>query len=70
MAECEGAATFDEAMLARFLLWRATRERAHLAEAKRRLDHLVAHAPEDCRASMLEDVRLHREIMEAARDAS
>ena len=52
-------------MEARFLLWRATRDPAHLAEAKRRLDFLVEHAPPECRESMLANVRLHREIVEA-----
>jgi hypothetical protein len=51
----------------RLVLWRVTGDRAHLAEAKRRLDELVAHAPEDCRASMLTNVRVHREIAEAAK---
>ena len=32
---------------------------------KRLLDHLVEHAPEEYRESMLKNVRLHREIMEA-----
>jgi hypothetical protein len=40
-------------------------------KVKRILDHLVEHAPEDYRESMLKDVRLHREIIEAweAREA-
>ena len=37
----------------------------HLAGAKRLLDHRVDHAPEEYRESMLKNVRLHREIMEA-----
>ncbi len=55
-----------ETMEIRFLLWQATHDPAHLTEAKRLLDHLVAHAPPDCRESMLANVRLHREILEAA----
>jgi tetratricopeptide (TPR) repeat protein len=55
-------------MEARFLLWTATHDCAHLAEAKRLLDYLVAHAPPDCRESMLTNVRLHREIVAAARE--
>jgi tetratricopeptide (TPR) repeat protein len=51
----------------RFLLWEATRDRVHLVEAKRLLDHLVAHAPPAHRESMLANVSLHREIAEAAR---
>jgi tetratricopeptide (TPR) repeat protein len=57
-----------EAMRARFLLWQANRDAAHLAEATRRLDSLVEHAPADCRESMLANVRLHREIAAAARE--
>ncbi len=49
----------------RCLLWTATGDLTHLAEAKRLLDHLVEHAPEEYRESMLKNVRLHREIMEA-----
>ena len=49
----------------RYLLWQATGEAEHLAEAKRLLDHLVQHAPAESRASMLKNVRLHREIMKA-----
>jgi serine/threonine protein kinase/tetratricopeptide (TPR) repeat protein len=49
-------------------LWRATGDTAHLAVAKRLLDHLVAHAPPECRESMLANVRLHREIVAAARE--
>jgi hypothetical protein len=52
----------------RFLLWQATRDPTHLAEARRRLDLLVEHAPADCRESMITNVRLHREIAAAARD--
>jgi hypothetical protein len=53
----------------RFLLWQATHDRAHLAEAKRLLDFMVEHAPPDCRESMLANVRLHREIAAAAKAA-
>ena len=68
LAAHEGLAGMLAAMEARFLLWQATRDPAHLAEAKRLLDHLVAHAPPDCRESMLANVRLHREIAAAARE--
>ena len=46
----------------RYHLWLASGEREHLAEAKRLLDYRVEHAPEECRESMLENVRLNREI--------
>jgi serine/threonine protein kinase/tetratricopeptide (TPR) repeat protein len=52
----------------RHLLWLSTHDPAHLAEAKRHLDHLVAHAPPEYRESMVANVRLHREIAEAARE--
>ena len=50
---------------ARFLLFRATKDEAHLVEAKHLLDYLVEHAPEDCRESMLKNVRVNRDIMKA-----
>jgi tetratricopeptide (TPR) repeat protein/energy-coupling factor transporter ATP-binding protein EcfA2 len=56
-----------EAVPVRFLLWEATRDRAHLAAAKRHLDFLVEHAPPECRESMLANVRVHREIMAACK---
>jgi len=46
-------------------LWKATRKREHLAEAKRLLDYRVEHAPEAYRESMLKNVRLNREIESA-----
>jgi tetratricopeptide (TPR) repeat protein len=57
-------------MEAHFLLFRATGDRAHLAEAKRLLDHLVENAPEDCRETMLSNVSLHRAIAAAALDGT
>jgi tetratricopeptide (TPR) repeat protein len=61
------AGVSEHVMLTRWFLWQATRDPAHLAQAKRRLDFLVEHAPADCRESMLANVRLHREIVAAAR---
>ncbi len=49
----------------RYYLWKATCNHEHLAEAKHLLDNLIEHAPEECRESMLKNVRLNREIMEA-----
>ena len=68
LAALEDRVEAQGAMRARFLLWQATRDLAHLAEAWRRLDFLVEHAPIDCRESMLGNVRLHREIAAAARE--
>jgi len=65
---CEARVGVREAMEARHLLWQATHDLAHLGEAKRLLDHLVAHAPLECRDSMLANVRLHREIAAAAKE--
>ncbi len=50
---------------ARWLLFRATGDRAHLAEAKRLLDEWVAHVDEETRQTMLTNLRLNREIMAA-----
>lgn len=52
-------------MRARWLLWRATKHPEHLVKAAGLLDLLVAHAPPDCRKSMIDDVRLHRDIRAA-----
>ena len=49
----------------RYWLWRATKLPVHLVEAKRLLDYLVEHAPKEYRESMLNNVRLNREIMAA-----
>ena len=49
----------------RYYLWKATGKHEHLAEAKSLLDYRVKHAPEEYRESMLKNVRLNREIMEA-----
>ncbi len=68
LAAHEGDAEMQDAMEARFLLWQATLDPAHLAEAKRLLEFIVEHAPPDCRESMLANVRLHREIAAAARE--
>jgi len=66
LATHEGRAGVQNAMHARFLVWKATGDRAHLEEARRRLDYLVAHAPPAHRESMATNVRLHREIAAAA----
>jgi tetratricopeptide (TPR) repeat protein len=68
LATHEGRVQVREAMQARHLLWQATRDPVHLAEAKRLLDFIVEHAPADCRESMLANVHLHREIAAAARE--
>jgi serine/threonine protein kinase/tetratricopeptide (TPR) repeat protein len=67
LAEAGDAVEVNAAAQIRLLLWQATRDRAHLAEAKRLLDFMVEHAPPECRESMLANVRLHREITAAWR---
>ncbi len=64
-AATDSIARGGDSQVTRFLLWEATGDVAHLAEAKRHLDFLVEHAPAECRESMLANVRLHREITEA-----
>ena len=49
-----------EAMEARWLLGRATGDPVHVAEARRLLDEVVAGAPPDRRAAILDLVPLHR----------
>ena len=49
------------------LLWRATGDRSHLAEANRLVAEAVARAPAEHRASMLANVRVNREVAAAAR---
>jgi hypothetical protein len=56
-------------MQARFNLWRATGDRAHLAEAHRLLVALRDNAPEDCLATVMTALPLHREIAAAAKEA-
>ena len=65
LEDVEGRLAHYPRMQARFLLWTAAGERAHLEEAHRLLQHLRDHAPEDYRTSMLENVPLHRDIVVA-----
>jgi tetratricopeptide (TPR) repeat protein len=60
----------SEALLdARWSLWRASGNRAHLEAAKRLLDDAVAKTPEPHRASMVANQRTNRDIDAAARAA-
>jgi len=63
--EKEMHVSYRDRMHARYLLWQATRDPAHLEEAHRLLVHFRDHAPEECRETMLENVPLHRDIMQA-----
>ena len=58
----------EECREARWLLWRATGDRAHLAEAKRLLDEALSTQPAEDHAAMLTNVPLHREIVAAAKE--
>jgi len=59
----------DERIEARFLVWTATGDRAHLAEAKRLLDESTSQFSDEDRASALANLRLNREIAAAAKAA-
>jgi serine/threonine protein kinase/Tfp pilus assembly protein PilF len=59
----------EATMQARLDLRQATHNPAHLAEAKHLHDFKVEHAPPEYRETMLTNVRLHREIVAAAREA-
>ena len=57
-----------EAMEARFVLFGAVGDPAHLAEAHRRLMFLRDHAGEEYQTSILTNVPLHRDIVSAWRE--
>ncbi|MHC4974795.1 MAG: protein kinase domain-containing protein [Planctomycetota bacterium] len=65
MSTYETRVSHKARMEIRFLLWQATKDRAHLEEAHRLLSHLIDHSPDDCRETMVENVTLHREIQRA-----
>jgi tetratricopeptide (TPR) repeat protein len=65
--ENESGLRHAEKMSALFRLWKATQDGAHLEEAHRLLEILVDRSPEEYRASMLENVPLHRNIEQAWR---
>jgi tetratricopeptide (TPR) repeat protein len=68
LADAGDTLAAGDAMSINFFLWQATRDRAHLVEAKRLLDFLVEHAPPECRESMLANVRVNREIVAACKE--
>lgn len=55
----------DERREARLLLFRATGDRGHLEEARRLVDESVTQFDAETRESMLANLRVNREIMEA-----
>ncbi|MHC4579485.1 MAG: serine/threonine-protein kinase [Planctomycetota bacterium] len=63
LAEHETRLGLAARMDARFWLWTATRDRAHLKQAHTLLTELRTGAPAACRDSMIESVPLHRDIM-------
>jgi hypothetical protein len=65
LAEYEPKMPFHEKMEGHFILWKATGNEPQLTEAHRLLVELREHAPEEYRESMIENVPLNREIMEA-----
>jgi len=68
LEEHDGALGAPDRMKARFALFRATGDEAHIEAAKGLLDGLRDHAPEESRESMIANVPLYREILEAWRD--
>ncbi len=48
---------------AHFALWQATADKHQLNAARRTLEHLVEHAPDDQREAMRTGVRLHRDVV-------
>jgi hypothetical protein len=65
VAALEGRLDAEERRELSWELWRATGDRAHLAQAKRLLDESVASVPAEHRESMVANVRLNREIAAA-----
>jgi tetratricopeptide (TPR) repeat protein len=59
---------YQHQLEANFVLWKAAGDAALLERAHTMLTHLRDHAPEEYRESMIENVPLHKEIMEAWRD--
>jgi hypothetical protein len=64
-AEHEERLRAGERREARYLLWKATNNRAHLEEAKRLLDESLANVPAECHESMLTNLRVNRDILAA-----
>jgi len=65
LQECEPRLRHREKIETRFALWKVTKDRAHLDEAHRHLEYMREHAPEKYRASLVDEVPLHREIAQA-----
>ncbi|MHC5052198.1 MAG: ATP-binding protein, partial [Planctomycetota bacterium] len=65
LAEHQELAEHGAKMDARFRLWELTEDKAHLEEAHRLLCYALDHSPEEHRTSMIENVPLHRDIMQA-----
>jgi len=65
LEEHEERVPHEAKMEARFRLWELTQGKEYIVEAHRLFVHFRDHAPENCRDSLIENVPLHREIMEA-----
>jgi hypothetical protein len=63
----EARMSHHERMEARYLLWQATGDAAHLEAAGELLDELRERAPAQYREAMMRAVPLHRAILEARR---
>ncbi|MHC4550992.1 MAG: IS1380 family transposase [Planctomycetota bacterium] len=65
LRQYEERVAFELRMDARFQLWKGTNDPEHLSEAHRLLCIMRDHSPEEYRTSMIENVPLHRDIMQA-----
>jgi hypothetical protein len=64
---CAKAGPAAETAPIRYLLWQATRDRTHLDHARRLVDFLLEHAPQESREAMIANVPLLRDVVAAAR---
>ena len=65
LAKYEARVGHGDRMEARYCLWQATRNTTHLDAAHTLLMQLRGHAPEEHRATLVENVPLHRAILGA-----
>ena len=65
LTEHESRIPHHEKLEGHFVLWKANGNPEHLTEAHRLLTELREHAPEEYRESMIENIPLNREIMQA-----
>jgi predicted ATPase len=67
LKSCEARAEHLPVMHARFSLWLATKDRAHLAQAYSLMTKLYRFAPKELKVAMIAKVPWHRDIVTAAK---